>query len=60
MWRESVPPPLAATLYHLTDAGADLEPVLDALGNGAPVSCLKKTKQMDSEVTGSSARSRCF
>ncbi len=32
VWREAVPPPVAATLYHLTDAGADLEPVLDALG----------------------------
>ena len=32
VWREAVPPPVAATLYHLTDVGADLEPVLDALG----------------------------
>ena len=32
VWREAVPPPVAATLYHLTDAGADLKPVLDALG----------------------------
>jgi DNA-binding HxlR family transcriptional regulator len=32
VWRESAPPPVAATLYHLTDAGADLKPVLDALG----------------------------
>ena len=30
--REQVPPPVAATLYHLTDTGTDLEPVLDALG----------------------------
>jgi DNA-binding HxlR family transcriptional regulator len=30
--RESAPPPVATTLYHLTDAGAELEPVLDALG----------------------------
>jgi DNA-binding HxlR family transcriptional regulator len=30
--REEVPPPVAATLYHLTDTGTDLEPVLDALG----------------------------
>jgi DNA-binding HxlR family transcriptional regulator len=30
--REQVPPPVAATLYHLTDTGRDLEPVLDALG----------------------------
>lgn len=32
VWREAVPPPVASTLYHLTDAGTDLEPVLDALG----------------------------
>jgi DNA-binding HxlR family transcriptional regulator len=32
VWRESVPPPVASTLYHLTEAGADLKPVLDALG----------------------------
>lgn len=30
--REQVPPPVATTLYHLTDTGTDLEPVLDALG----------------------------
>jgi DNA-binding HxlR family transcriptional regulator len=32
IWRELAPPPVAATLYHLTEAGADLKPVLDALG----------------------------
>jgi DNA-binding HxlR family transcriptional regulator len=31
VWRESAPPPVASTLYHVTDAGADLKPVLDAL-----------------------------
>jgi DNA-binding HxlR family transcriptional regulator len=30
--RESAPPPVATTLYHLTDAGRELEPVLSALG----------------------------
>ena len=30
--RESAPPPVATTLYHLTDAGRDLQPVLSALG----------------------------
>ncbi|MDE3087269.1 MAG: helix-turn-helix transcriptional regulator [Acidobacteriota bacterium] len=30
--RESAPPPVATTLYHLTDAGRDLQPVLAALG----------------------------
>jgi len=30
--RETAPPPVAATLYHLTDAGRDLKPVLRALG----------------------------
>ncbi|HMK99476.1 MAG TPA: helix-turn-helix domain-containing protein [Acidimicrobiales bacterium] len=30
--RESAPPPVATTLYHLTDAGRELEPVLWALG----------------------------
>lgn len=32
VWRESAPPPVATTLYHLTDAGRELEPVLSALG----------------------------
>jgi len=30
--REVAPPPVATTLFHLTAAGAELEPVLDALG----------------------------
>ncbi|MGI9007553.1 MAG: winged helix-turn-helix transcriptional regulator [Streptosporangiaceae bacterium] len=30
--REQAPPPVATTLYHLTDAGAEVRPVLDALG----------------------------
>jgi DNA-binding HxlR family transcriptional regulator len=30
--REAVPPPVATTLYDLTDAGRELEPVLWALG----------------------------
>jgi DNA-binding HxlR family transcriptional regulator len=30
--REDAPPPVATTLYRLTDAGAELLPVLDALG----------------------------
>jgi DNA-binding HxlR family transcriptional regulator len=30
--REAAPPPVATTLFHLTDAGAELRPVLDALG----------------------------
>ena len=30
--RESAPPPVATTLYHLTDVGRELEPVLWALG----------------------------
>jgi DNA-binding HxlR family transcriptional regulator len=30
--REEAAPPVATTLFHLTDAGARLEPVLDALG----------------------------
>ena len=30
--REAAAPPVATTLYHLTDAGRDLEPVLRALG----------------------------
>jgi DNA-binding HxlR family transcriptional regulator len=30
--RESAPPPIATTLYHLTEAGRDIEPVLVALG----------------------------
>ncbi|RZQ61434.1 winged helix-turn-helix transcriptional regulator [Amycolatopsis suaedae] len=31
--REAAAPPVAATLYHLTDAGRDLQPVLRALGH---------------------------
>jgi len=30
--REAAPPPVATTLFHLTEAGAELAPVLDALG----------------------------
>jgi DNA-binding HxlR family transcriptional regulator len=30
--REEAPPPVATTLVHLTEAGAELEPVLQALG----------------------------
>jgi DNA-binding HxlR family transcriptional regulator len=30
--REDAPPPVATTLYHLTEDGAELLPVLDALG----------------------------
>jgi DNA-binding HxlR family transcriptional regulator len=30
--RENAPPPVATTLFHLTDAGTELRPVLDALG----------------------------
>jgi DNA-binding HxlR family transcriptional regulator len=30
--RENAPPPVATTLFHLTDAGAELRPVLDAIG----------------------------
>jgi DNA-binding HxlR family transcriptional regulator len=30
--REDAPPPVATTLFHLTDTGEELAPVLDALG----------------------------
>lgn len=30
--REDAPPPVATTLFHLTDTGQELAPVLDALG----------------------------
>ena len=30
--REDAPPPIATTLFHLTETGAELRPVLDALG----------------------------
>lgn len=30
--REDAPPPVATTLFHLTSAGAELKPALDALG----------------------------
>ena len=32
IWREEAPPPVATTLFQLTDAGRGLEPVLNALG----------------------------
>jgi DNA-binding HxlR family transcriptional regulator len=32
IWREDAPPPVATTLFRLTDAGRQLEPVLDAIG----------------------------
>lgn len=32
VWREEAAPPVATTLFRLTDAGAELEPVLRALG----------------------------
>jgi DNA-binding HxlR family transcriptional regulator len=32
IWREDAPPPIATTLFHLTEAGAELLPVLDAIG----------------------------
>ena len=32
IWREEAPPPVATTLFHLTEAGAELGPVLDAIG----------------------------
>src|ERR1700728_484311 len=31
--REDAPPPVATTLFHLTEAGAELEPVMRALGS---------------------------
>src|SRR5258708_10987729 len=30
--REDAPPPVATTLFHLTDTGTELQPVLDAIG----------------------------
>jgi len=32
IWREDAAPPVATTLFHLTEAGAELEPALAALG----------------------------
>jgi DNA-binding HxlR family transcriptional regulator len=32
IWREEAAPPVATSLFHLTAAGAELEPVLTALG----------------------------
>jgi DNA-binding HxlR family transcriptional regulator len=32
VWREAAPPPVATTLFHLTDAGEELRPVIEALG----------------------------
>src|SRR5258708_2827150 len=32
--REDAPPPIATTLFRLTEAGAQLQPALDAIGRG--------------------------
>jgi DNA-binding HxlR family transcriptional regulator len=32
IWREAAPPPVATTLFHLTESGEELRPVLLALG----------------------------
>ena len=32
VWREDAPPPVATTLFHLSQSGLELRPVLDALG----------------------------
>src|SRR5215468_2376469 len=32
IWREDAAPPVATTLFHLTEAGTELEPALAALG----------------------------
>src|SRR5258708_29435622 len=32
--REDAPPPIATTLFHLTEAGAHLQPALDAIRRG--------------------------
>jgi DNA-binding HxlR family transcriptional regulator len=32
IWREDAPAPVATTLFHLTEAGSELLPVLDAIG----------------------------
>jgi DNA-binding HxlR family transcriptional regulator len=32
VYREDAPPPVATTLFHLTETGAELAPVLDAIG----------------------------
>ncbi len=45
--REEAPPPIATTLFHLTDRGKELEPALYALGQwGAPL--LQKGNKKDS------------
>jgi DNA-binding HxlR family transcriptional regulator len=45
VYRESAPPPIATTLFHLTSRGKELEAVVDALGRwGAPL-LAKSTKK---------------
>src|SRR6201987_5639427 len=49
--REEAAPPVATTLFRLTEAGAELEPALDALGAGG-------VRYMTQDADGDEFRSR--
>lgn len=51
--REDAAPPIATTLFHLTDAGAELEPVLTALGTWG-------VRYMGQAIDGDEFRSHWF
>jgi DNA-binding HxlR family transcriptional regulator len=51
--REDAPPPIATTLFHLTEAGAELLPVLDAIGRWG-------TRYMIEPADGDEFRSHWF
>ncbi len=51
--REEAPPPVATTLYHLTDNGAELLPVLDSLGRWG-------TRYMAERAEGDAFRGQWF
>src|SRR5260370_15330337 len=53
VWREEAAPPVATTLFHLTDAGAELEPVLDALGGWGSATWPSPPTATSSAATGS-------
>ena len=56
--REEAAPPVATALFHLTEAGAELEPVLHALGGWGNRYIARRTRATSSAATGSPFPSR--
>ena len=59
--REEVPPPVATTLFHLTDAGcASLLPVIEAIARwGIELMVTPASRAISSKATGSPSPRRC-